>query len=237
MDTNFNSHQCTGTLIRPDVVLTAAHCLVGYDSTTNPNWYARKLAFHPRADKTQTTDPAYPWGNWRWRTGSYYFPAAYTSGNCHKPGSYTGTCQQSDWALIRVTKPSSASAHNLYMAVAYQALTDMTDLKNRGYPNCAYNPKPANCLGHTLYGDQAVCTLGTAVGNENNQATRVSHGCDASVGHSGSALYRYINGVPTIGGVHITDSGVFSNIDANNWMRRVTSAMVTTINNTVPNLP
>jgi V8-like Glu-specific endopeptidase len=225
LDTNFNDYRCSGTLISSRTAIMAAHCVIG--ANTDGTFYYRRLAFHPRADGTQASN--YPWGNWRWISqANVSIPSLYTSRRCYT--AYDQTCQASDWALVRFTRPAAAAGHNLYMG--YRAFTQaqMTSLKNKGYPICSINPAPPGCLSKTLYGDAATCTVSTALGADGAYATVVAHACDTSRGHSGSPLYQYFNGTPTIAGVHITDAGVFAAIDNRNWMRHVTPTMVTQIN-------
>lgn len=109
---------------------------------------------------------------------------------------------------------------------------DMVYLKNRGYGDCKSAEPSPSCQSFSLFGDRMSCGLGITGGGagDNGYSESYTHTCATNPGYSGSPMFVYINGIPTIAGVHVSDGGMANELlGARNWMKRVTPVMETQI--------
>jgi V8-like Glu-specific endopeptidase len=185
-DTDTESN-CTMTMIGPRHLVTAAHCLVDFGTTS---WKTRLLT--PGRDGQDVS----PYGN-SWmdatpppgETAWYIVPDPWLDPSTDSSG--TNEYQWDIGAVLMLDRLGDLTGWMGYGAYPSSDLNTRTQI-NRGYPGCDKDGAPAGCQSLRLYGDTDDCDVGGYHHPGSNGWNRnYSVDCDLSKGHSGSALYHY----------------------------------------------
>jgi len=222
--------RCTGTLIGPRHLVTAAHCINEKGTNT---WGTIQVA----PGKNGVGNEPYGKSVIKWNpdpgTEAWYF----TPWQWRDPNVADS---QWDWGLIVIPdRLGDLTGWMGYVARPGSELKSVTNY-NRGYPLCDNDRmnEPANCQDARLYGDSNQC----GIGNFYNQGPDGWHrqirvSCDISAGHSGSAVYHYFydttlnKWVPVVSMVVTNESCTTCSQDDSypNTSRRITPGDLATI--------
>ena len=187
---NGEESRCTLTLIGPRHLITAAHCLVDFQTT---NWKQRKLIparngpdSAPYGITQMTPNP--PAGVAAW----YIVPDPWLDPNT------PDDINKFQWDIGLVLMIDRLGDKTGWMGYGAYPASDLNTRShyNRGYPSCNpdYDERPDRdgCQKARLYGDTQLCTIGgyhNPGSNGWNREYTVS--CDLRRGHSGSPIYHY----------------------------------------------
>lgn len=183
-----NQSRCTMTLIGPRHLVTAAHCLVNFGTSS---WKTRKLTpardgdgVAPYGVSQMTPNP--PPGQASW----YIVPDQWLDPNT------PDDTDKYQWDIGLVLMQDRLGDQTGWMGYGAITTSDLNQQYhyNRGYPGCQddYSEKPAGCQRARLYGDTKECEIGDYDYEGSNGWNRMfSFSCDISRGHSGSAIYHY----------------------------------------------
>jgi V8-like Glu-specific endopeptidase len=172
---------CSGTLVGPHHVVSAAHCIYRRGQNGG-SWIQPALRVGRNGTGWITdADTSVP-SRWFWVEAAYKSAADNNS-----------SLKEWDFGLIMPWDRNIGGPVGWFGWM--YSNTSHDDMYNRGYPHCSPDgaPPPANCQPGHLYGDLNLCRTDYFSSDKDSSGYRLLgyHSCDTSGGQSGSSLYRF----------------------------------------------
>lgn len=191
---NTMSGGCTGTMVGPRHVITAAHCVMSSSGAITTSGF-----FNPGQTNTTILNGG---------------TSRHWSGVMLRDWR---VARRFDYALLYLDD-SPANVALGWMGVAWWDNTLSYVGKsafNKGYPcgpnmncglitnqKCKASPRSDDRCDGWMYGDSSTLTVGSATAD-----SLLQYDIDTSDGHSGSSVYTYLNGSPAVMAIHFGPSG------------------------------
>ena len=183
---------CSGTLVGPKHIVTAAHCIRNFQSKTwrSGTAYAGRSGYSAyRASAQYNANPSIA-STWYWLPAAFLYLA---DGKSKMP--YSATPFDIGVLVTHTSRMGNKVGWMGWYWWSNDATLGSKTRYNRGYPGCSQSNSPSPCLSLGLYGDSANCaSTSYSSPDADGINRRFRFHCDVSPGHSGSSLYHYLNG-------------------------------------------